>query len=342
MLGWKGQELSKAAKEILVKSVLEATPTYIMSCFHLTKEMCGNLSSIPSNFWWGADDGERKVHWIAWENKMCTSKKEGGMGFRDFEAFNQALLAKQTWRLVKFPNSVCARVLKARYYKEHSIMSATCPTGGSYTFRSIIHGRNLLRHGMIWRIGNRTNVNIFHDQWIPRKGSMTPLGRVSVPGVQKVVDLLAPDGISWNKVRLAQMFPRSEADEIELIVVGGSSVPDFLAWNFTRSGVYSVRSGYHLAMDLKRLKKGRPGSSYTVGDHKAWMSPWDTNAPPKARIHTWRMIKNGPTVGAELSRRNIKQGIKCVVCGRNETIHHRFWSCPHSKLVWKLFALRKG
>uniref|UniRef100_A0A453GQH1 Uncharacterized protein n=1 Tax=Aegilops tauschii subsp. strangulata TaxID=200361 RepID=A0A453GQH1_AEGTS len=85
-------------------------------------------------------NGERKVHWISWD-KMCESQKEGGLGFRDPEAFNQALLAKQAWRLYQRPSSLCARVLKARYYPHCSILNATSPTAGSFTFRSIIHGR---------------------------------------------------------------------------------------------------------------------------------------------------------------------------------------------------------
>ncbi|VAI55917.1 hypothetical protein VPH35_110151 [Triticum aestivum] len=147
-----------------------------MSCFQLPKKMCQNLTSILSNFWWGAANGERKVHWLAW-HKMCKAKKEGGMGFRDPKAFNQALLAKQVWRILLYPSSLGARVLKARYFPEGSIMNTTCPSRGSLTFRSIIHGRELLREGVVWRIGDGTTVNVHHDSWIPRQGSLKTLAQ---------------------------------------------------------------------------------------------------------------------------------------------------------------------
>src|SRR3989337_2004949 len=103
---------------------------------------------------------------------MCTRKHEGGLGFRDREAFNQALLAKQAWRILQVPSSLCVG----------SIVNATYPGGGSFTFRSILHGRNLLLDGLIWRIGDGSKIRIHHDNWIPRKGSLKPLGQDYIHG----------------------------------------------------------------------------------------------------------------------------------------------------------------
>ena len=51
--GWKDRLLSIAGREILIKAVAQATPTYTMSCFKLPNSLCKDLNSMMSNFWWG-------------------------------------------------------------------------------------------------------------------------------------------------------------------------------------------------------------------------------------------------------------------------------------------------
>lgn len=49
---------------------------------------------------------------------MCDLKENGGLGFCCLEKLNLALLAKQGWRLIKYSNSLLARTLKAKYFRD--------------------------------------------------------------------------------------------------------------------------------------------------------------------------------------------------------------------------------
>jgi hypothetical protein len=112
--GWKEKNLSFVGRGTLIKVVIQAIPTYIMSCFMLPKNLCHQIEKMACNFWWGNNMDKRKIHWVSWK-KMCRNKNHGGMGFRDTWAFNEALLTKQGWRFITQPDSLVAKVYKAKY-----------------------------------------------------------------------------------------------------------------------------------------------------------------------------------------------------------------------------------
>jgi hypothetical protein len=75
------------------------------------------MKSVIANRWWGMEDGKNKIHWRSWE-WLSMPKCLGGMGFCELALFNQAMLPKTAWHLLTIPDSLCARVLKGRYYPD--------------------------------------------------------------------------------------------------------------------------------------------------------------------------------------------------------------------------------
>jgi hypothetical protein len=139
-----------------IKACAQAIPTFSMSCFDLTKNLCEEMSMMICRFWWAQHDKENKVHRLRWET-LTKPKTEGGLGFRDPYGFNLAMLARQGWRMLTTPDSLCACVLKAKYYPNTSILEAVAQPVISYLWRSILKCVTLLKEGLIWRIGDRTN-----------------------------------------------------------------------------------------------------------------------------------------------------------------------------------------
>lgn len=105
----------------MTKSVVQALPTYTMSVLQLPAGICDELKRTIRDYWWGVENGRRKVHWTAWE-KLQLKKYHGGLGFKDLRLFNQALMARQARRLIQLPDSRCSQVLKAKYYPRGNLV----------------------------------------------------------------------------------------------------------------------------------------------------------------------------------------------------------------------------
>ena len=51
--GWKEKLLSQARREVLIKAVVQAIPTFTMSCFKLPMGLCDEIEKLIRKFWWG-------------------------------------------------------------------------------------------------------------------------------------------------------------------------------------------------------------------------------------------------------------------------------------------------
>ena len=144
----------------MIKVVVQSIPTYSMSVFKLLVGLCKDLKAMIWKFWWGNVDS-MKIHWVKWSS-LCSSKSVGGMGFHDFQKFNNALLAKQVWCLLHQKNTLLFKVFIAKYFPTDTIFEALVHPKCSYAWRSILQARDVINQGAIWRVGSDQLIDIWN------------------------------------------------------------------------------------------------------------------------------------------------------------------------------------
>lgn len=250
MTAWKEKELLAAGKEILIKSIAQALPNYIMSVFKLSGGLCEDLMKAIRAYWWGSEKGRRKVQWVPWTT-MLLPKGFGGMGFKDWMLFNQALLAKHAWHLLIFPESLCAHILRAKYFPTGNLLDTVVAGEALQIWRAIEYGLELLKKGVTWRVGNDNCIRIWRDNWIPRPYGMKPIESVRMCRLRCVSHLIDQTSNSSNEAVVRRFFYPYDVDEILKIKLPSTPCIDWIAWSFERTGMFSVRSAYKLAMREK-------------------------------------------------------------------------------------------
>jgi ribonuclease HI len=336
MGGWGEKLLSGAGRETLIKSVAQAIPTYSMGCFLLSPKTCKKITSITSNYWWSSKSDRRGLHWRRWSD-LTTPKCHGGMGFKDIKIFNIAMLGKQGWRLMTNPDTLCARVLKGKYFHQGEFLTARPKKNSSHTWKAILAGRKALEVGLIKRIGDGNLTDIWKDRWIPQAFRRKPLCKRDGATAVLVSDLMNTDGVSWNEEALDQNLLPLDAQAVRCIPLGRGR-EDIWAWEGERHGLYAVRSAYRILEGIeiqgRDFKAGRP--SHSAGnDNPIWNKLWTVKVPPKVRVFWWKVANDFMPSKANLYRRHIEKTAACDFCGaQEESTLHALVDCSYARLFW--------
>ncbi|KAK4731424.1 hypothetical protein R3W88_024412 [Solanum pinnatisectum] len=97
---WGTRNLSYTGRTQLVNSILLQVHTYWSSIFLLPKKVLKSSTTVCRNFLWSGQENTSRSPLIAWE-KVCRSKKEGGLGIMDCMIWNEAAIAKYVWNIAK-------------------------------------------------------------------------------------------------------------------------------------------------------------------------------------------------------------------------------------------------
>ncbi|CAN6571026.1 unnamed protein product [Malus baccata var. baccata] len=342
--GWKRTTLSQAGREILIKAVAQAIPAYPMNLFKFPSTLCNELDALISKFLWGQKKGENRIHWVSKEI-LGGSKQEGGLGLRCFTDFNDALLAKQCWRLLSDPNSLWAMVLKARYFPNCSLLDAKRGGRASWAWSSLLVGRDIILGGAHWQIMNGKEVRVWVDKWLPSipSGRPSPLGMVQVSRNLRVNSLICNESGDWEVDFLKPFVVEDEIKAILEIPLGDPTLKDRLVWPFKKKGAYSVKSGYYWALSRTHIHRNVNPHRSDMIPAQLWKCMWSLEVPPKIRVFMWKSLHAAVATMANLFFRRSSPSPMCPLCNSaEESTEHLFLQCPWVEAVWNGGSMTRG
>ncbi|XP_016206345.1 uncharacterized protein LOC107646692 [Arachis ipaensis] len=332
MQGWKEKLLNQAGKEVLIKAVIQAIPTYAMNVIKFPKSFCKSIEAAIARFWWTNNGKERSIHWKGWSN-LTKCKLNGGLGFKDVECQNIAHLAKQAWRLLKEEDAIWAKTLKAIYYPNCSLWDAEEGRNASWIWKSLLEGRDFLRRRGRWSVGSGTEIDIWKDNWVM---GMNKLGRHGEGQPRRVSELIK-EGEGWDANRIQELFSENIADLIKRIPISLINKKDHFVWPDRLDGQYLVKSGYYSAKvekDTKEeIKQSKASTSQNV--REVWETIWGLPVPQKVKMIFWKAAHNILPVNVNLYQRRCAVKPSCTICqAENETVEHALLLCPWTRVVW--------
>ncbi|GKV32990.1 hypothetical protein SLEP1_g41549 [Rubroshorea leprosula] len=306
---WKGRFLSFGGRITLLNAVLTSLPVFSMSVHLLPRGLILSLDKIRRNFLWGGGENKRKINWVAWD-KVCKSKKEGGLGVKDLRNFNFALLGKWWSRLARDDEGLVYKVIHHKYGR---------PEGG---FKL--------------NVGEGCSVNFWKDKWTgdqPLANRFPRLFLVSTDKDKRISQMgtWKEDKWQWTLHWRRSLYVWEEDKLTEMLEIINSTLPvkgqkDCWEWRHNKEGEYSVKTAYGLL-------SGNSNSNTS----QTYARVWNKLIPTKICAFGWQVLQDRIPTKLNLYKRGIildANQTMCSLCGTNiEDTNHLFIHCSVAYLV---------
>jgi hypothetical protein len=182
-----------------------------------------------------------------------------------------------------------------------------------------LDGRNILKQGLIKRIGDGRSTNIWTDSWLPQDNLMRPLVSLKNNPPQMVSELIDETPATWREGVIREFFLPMDATAILSIPLCTRRQNDFWAWSYDKKVLLSIRSGYCMMINTKINREnyfeGNDGSLDHVTEAKGWSTLWKIVVPSKIRVFLWRLSQQSIPSADVLAHQNMSRSTRCSLCG---------------------------
>jgi hypothetical protein len=313
----------------LVNSVLSSLPLHYLCSLKVHKTVIKLFDRSRRHCLWAKKEDDTSCNALAAWSVVCRPKKHGGLGIRNLELQNKALLLKQLHKFYCKESVPWVQLVWSLYTQ-----GAPQPQSprGSFWWRDIFSLVGDYRSITSVQIGNGQSTLFWKDFWtngqtlseqFPRLFSFTLLEDVTVSDLA-----LAPDLRNFFALPLS-VEAHEEYIQIQQLLQGvginASSMDSrSFAWG---TEAYTPSKYYNFLFAL-------------VPPDNALRAIWKSKCMPKLRVFAWLLLKDRLNTKVMMIRKqwNVDSGPSCILCTDQvlETRDHLFFDCPFARSCWDM------
>ena len=325
--GWKSKYLSLAGRITLANSTIASLGYYSMQPAKLPRAICDDMDRKVCRFIWGGDEDTRKVHLISWET-LQRPKNHGDIGIKSTRQANSAFLTKLGWRMLKEPNTLWTRVLRAKYCNGRCDIYMFEPkAGSSNVWTGITENARVLCEGTQVAVGNGLTTRFWEHKW----ATTAPLISLVVQPLpaefhEVTVAEMWEEGIGW---KWDIFSPYLDSNTLKLIqaheVHNDPNLGDLYYWGNNSKGQFTIKSAISI------IRKDTNEFEDTL-----WNLVWRTPVQQRVRAFLWLVCHDRLLGNDKRYKRKMSDDSKCYICNAPvESVLHILRDCPAARSIWK-------
>ena len=289
--------------------------------------ICNKLDATTHHFWWNLKKlNGSYLAWKSWE-VLCLPKTASGLGFRQANVFNQALLAKLTWLIAAKKKSLCLDAFRSKYKVQEDWLGKEPRKYASSLWKAIEKLNCVILKGACFVFVSGEAIDFWKDPWIPWIAEFKPKPRDPNMLCEslRVADLIVHGSNTWNFDLPSTLVDNESITTIAKVSLPANGAPDHLVWTLEERGNFTVKSAASMLLP----------SDTQVSIDPMWANLWKTKIHERLKKILWRLGSNALPTKANLASRFNMESLLCPLCHlEDESYSYLFLNCSKVKPIW--------
>lgn len=228
---------------------------------------------------------------------------------------------KLAWSVITHPDKLWVQLMRAKYgCGNHTLPQCVMRSKSSHIWRAIHQVWPCVMQQMSWVIRNGHSARFWKDLWVPGVDCLENLVQERIEQGEEnftVASYADSNGWAWSKLR--RLLPSVICSKINLVKLPSPGMEDFLCWNLTSDGKFSLNSSYELLQDC---------SQHVDDRDPFFVKVWAWQGPQRIRVFLWKLAHGRLLSNEERRKRGMCHNATCPRClTSEETIMHVMRDC---------------